>query len=281
MRIIGFPIRVVGLAVLVFAGVVWGATAAAQDAAAADSGSTETLARPQGPSTENRSPEAIAAAAFARSDWNTAAAQYRALAAEGFIDPALYYNLGTTYARAGDTGRAVWMLLKARRLAPRDASIRRNLRLAAPDLASQMAFFPLAPVEGLYQRLTINEWALMGGAATVAGAMALFAFWSLKPLDRRRTWARRLAVPGFALALLGHGMAAAKYYDEVLIVRAVVTDPEAQPRAAPSEEAEVYKFTLPPGTLIRVRNSGVEGWIKAVYGGENEVFLKSGQFERL
>lgn len=223
----------------------------------------------------------IAAAAYARGDWETAIAQYRAMLAEGYVDPAVYYNLGTTHARADDKGRAVWMLLKALELDPRDPSIRKNLKLVAPDLSTQIAFFPLPPVEAVYQRLRMNEWALIGGGGAILTGLALALFFFLPPIDRRRFWFRRLAMLGAVAAVTGHGFAAAKYYDEEIIVRGVVTDPETQPHSAPSSESEVYTFTLPPGTLVRIQNAGVGGWVKAIYGGRNEVFIRDDQYERL
>jgi hypothetical protein len=233
------------------------------------------------PAPDRRSPAEIAAEAFARSDWDTAAAQYRALLAQGYSDPALYYNLGTTYARAGDKGRAVWMLLKAARLSPRDASIRRNLNLVAPEVAAQVAVFPIPPVEALYRNLSLNEWALVAGALTCAAGLALFAYFWMPPLARHRPWARRAAMIAIAGAAVGHTFAAARYYDEVFVVRGVIVDADARPRAAPSEQAETYTFTLPPGTVVRLRHAGVDGWIKAVYAGRNEVFIRDGQYERL
>lgn len=227
------------------------------------------------------SPSEIAAAAYARGDWETAIAQYRAMMAEGYVDPALYYNLGTTYARADRKGPAVWMLLKAMQLDPRDASIRKNLDLVAPDLRTQMAFFPVPPLEAVYRSLRLNEWAWIGGGATAVFGLALALFLLSKPIDRRRPWLRRLAILGALVAVAGHGFAAAKYYDEEVIARGVVTDPDTQPHAAPSAEAEVYTFTLPAGTLIRIQNAGVEGWVKAIYGGRNEVFIREDQYERL
>lgn len=227
------------------------------------------------------SPAEIAAAAYARGDWETAIAQYRAMLAEGYVDPALYFNLGTTYARADQKGRAVWMLLKARQLDPRDASIRKNLELVAPDLSTQIAFFPLPPVEAIYRSLRMNEWAWIGGGGMALAGLAFGLFFWVQPIDRRRFWFRRLAVLGALIALTGHGFAAAKYYDQEVIARGVVIDPETRPHAAPSPESEVYTFTLPPGTLVQIQNAGVEGWIKAIYGGRNEVFIRDDQYERL
>lgn len=248
-------------------------------AAGGDESTTETRGMERGGG--SGSPAEIASTAYARGDWETAVAQYRALVAEGYADPVLFYNLGTAYARAGDKGRAVWMLLKAARLDPRNGSIWNNLERIAPDLASQMAFFPLPPLEAVYRSLRLNEWALVGGMGTLTAGLGAALVLFLSPVHRRRKLARRLAWAGLVVGVVGHGFAAAKYFQEVAVVRGVVSDPETTPHSAPSEASEVYAFTLPAGTLIRVQNAGVDGWIKAVYGGKNEVFIRTGQFERL
>lgn len=267
------------LSILLLGAVIWFAAAPAPaQAPRAEDGATTGGAEA---TDEARTPATIAAAAYARGDLETAIAQYRAMVAEGFVDAALFYNLGTAYARAGDKGRAVWMLLRAARLNPRERSIRNNLGRVAPDLNSQMAFFPLAPLEAVFRSLRLNEWALMGGIGITAAGLACAAVLFMSPVHRRRNLARRIAWMGLAVGLAGHSFAAAKYYDEVIRIRGVVTDPETAPHAAPSDASEVYAFTLPPGTLVRIQNAGVEGWVKAVYGGKSEVFIRTGQFERL
>jgi tetratricopeptide (TPR) repeat protein len=227
------------------------------------------------------SPSAIAAAAYARGDWDTAIAQYRAMLAEGYVDPALFYNLGTAYARSDQKGKAVWMFMRALQLNPRDPSTRKNLALIAPDLGKQRALFPFPPLESLYRGLRLNEWAWIGGGGTLLAALGFALFLVMRPVDPRRRWLWRLAVVAAVLAAGGHAFAAARYYEEAVIARAVITDPETRPRSAPSEASEVYTFTLPPGTLIRVQNAGTDGWIKAIYGGSNEVFIRDSQYERL
>ncbi len=220
-------------------------------------------------------------AAAAQSKWKDAIAGYSALVDRGVADPNLYYNLGTAYARDGQKGRAIWMLLKAKRLAPRDGDVRANLDLLAPDLSSQVAVFPLPPLEAIYGYLSLNEWAGLAGAATfLAGLFLALLFWMPKGKPARLIFKRSSTV-FIALAVIGHFFAGIKYTQEANKPLAIVVADDAHPRSAPYEGATTYDFVLPPGTMIEAGDAGVKGWIKATYGGRNQVFIRREQMEFL
>lgn len=229
----------------------------------------------------NEDPLDRAARAFANSDWPTAIENYAILTDRGIADPALYYNLGAAYAHEGQRGRAIWMLIRAKRLAPRDRDIRHNLSLLAPDLASQMAVFPVLPLEALYGTFSLNEWTAMAGVATaLSGILLALMFWIPKGRGSR-IWLKRISVVGVALALMAHSFSAIKYYSEAYSSQGVVVVPGTVLHAAPSPSSDVYKFSLPPGTVIGVGDAGVRGWIKAVYGGRSQVFIQRDRIELL
>ena len=231
---------------------------------------------------QDRTPQEAAAEAFARSDWTTAIENYRVLVERGAVDADLFYNLGTAYAQAGQSGRATWMLLRARRLAPRSKEIKANLEVIAPEgLNSQMAVFPIFPLEALYRLFSLNEWAILAGAATVMAGLLFALVFSFPKGKRQRSSLRRAAAIALGLALIGHVFASVKYYEEAYLRSGIVIAPETYPRSAPSESADSYSFALPPGTFIHVAEGGVQGWVKAIYGGRNEVFIRRDQMEFL
>lgn len=222
---------------------------------------------------------------YAADDWKRAVGENEALVAGGAVDAAVYYNLGTAYARTGESGRALWMLLRARRLAPRDRDVLANLDLLvdglAPNLYSQIAIFPLAPLQMIYDRLTLNEWALVAGSASALAVVAWVLVFSIPRGARARRPIRRLAIGAVVLALAGHHFAAFKYYDERYTSRGIVVVDGAYPRAWPGTTAPMYESALPSGTVFRVGYAGVQGWVKAIYGGNNEVFILREQMEYL
>ena len=92
-------------------------------------------------------------------------------------DPAVaahWYNLGAAYYRMGLKGRATAAWLEARRLAPRDPTVRRALDLTPPtDLTSARSTWspPVTPEELL----------LLGTVAWIAGWLG----WTLRPRTAR------------------------------------------------------------------------------------------------
>lgn len=222
-----------------------------------------------------------AAEAFANSEWSTAIENYQTLVDRGAVDPELYYNLGTAYARSGDRGRGVWMLLKARQLAPRDADVRHNLKVLAPDVGSQLAVFPFFPLQAIYDLLSLNAWAWMGGGSTAIVGMLLVLLFTLPNGRINRALLKRALSIVVGVALVGHVFASVRYYEENYMARGVIVAEETYPRTLPSETAEAYESAISPGTIIRVGSAGVKGWIKAIYGGRNEVFILREQMEFL
>ena len=117
-----------------------------------------------------------------------------------------WYNLGAAYFRMGLTGRAAAAWLEARRLAPRQATIRRALALTPPpDLTTaRLTWSP---------PLTPEELLLLGGAGMDVGWLG----WGLRPRIRDR-WTVLLVLS--ACAVLG-GLALRVWYRRPV---AIVTD---------------------------------------------------------
>jgi tetratricopeptide (TPR) repeat protein len=239
------------------------------------------FSRSQNPASSPSSIAEEAATAYARQDWRTAIINYEELRERGIHDPALFYNLGTAYAKSGESGRAALMLIRALRLAPRDPDIRANIEILSPETLNQLAVFPVPPIEFVYGLFSMNEWAFAALGATLLAALAWGAyFWTPKS----RSYRAALRRAGFWLAVLAaclHGFAGAKYYQEAYTSRGVIIAAETHPREAPSESAPAAEFILPPGTIIKVENAGVPGWVKAIYGGRNQVFVRREQMEFL
>lgn len=222
-----------------------------------------------------------AASACAKGEWNDAVELYTTLIERDVADPAVLFNLGTAYARSGDVGRGVWMLLRARRLAPRDGMIRDNLTRLAPDVESQIAAFPIFPLELLGGLLSLGEWALLAAAMTMLGGLTWTLVFLARASSPLRPGLRKVALIVSVAAVVAHGFGGVKYYQERLVSRGVIVANNVYPRDTPDESGRAAEFTLKPGTVIQVDSAGVEGWVKAIYGGKNEVFIQRSQMEFL
>ncbi|MDQ3208571.1 MAG: BatD family protein [Gemmatimonadota bacterium] len=169
-------------------------------------------------------------------------------AAEGFarraeLEPGVaahWYDLGAAYYRLGSTGHAAAAWQRARRLEPRDPTIRRALRLTpAPDAAS--ARWTWSPP------VTPDELLLLGTLGWLAG----WVVWVLRPRQRDR-WAILLAFSA-ATAAAGFGLRA--WYRRPI---AIVLD-QTTLRVSPHGRAPALGPVEAGGAVQILRND--RGWI--------------------
>ena len=136
--------------------------------------------------------------AYSRGDYQRAIALYEEVQPTVGYSPHLLYNLGNSYARAGQTGRAVLAYERGLRLAPDDPDLQGSLQLLRRDkgLFSD-------PPQGWrpMELLSLDRWALLALAALVA-----MATWQLLALWKARL--RRGRLPASLCCLLVMTLAA-------------------------------------------------------------------------
>jgi hypothetical protein len=236
----------------------------AQATHAADSGrpvppaaTTATTSSPAATSSTAGPPAARfaeAATLLESGDAAAAANQFLAYAREHPRDPYGWYNVGVAAYQAGDQGIAVWAWLRAVRLAPRDADIRHNLRLAGGADALKR----LQPMD----RLAVGE----------RFAAAAAAWWLLVFAIAVRRARYRAALPLGALAvllLLAVGGAALRETLRPTLVTPLGAGATLFAGPSPGDQR---LGTLPLGALaevrerraewFRVRHADGEGWVE-------------------
>jgi hypothetical protein len=180
-------------------------------------------------------------------------------AAEGFsrraeLDPAVaahWYDLGAAYYRLGAKGRATAAWVRAHRLAPREQTITRALRLTPPPEATSARLVWAPPV-------TPEELLLLGSLAWVAGWVG----WILRPRLRDR-WTVLLV---FAGAAASGGFALRAWYRRPI---AVVLDqttlrlsPHGRaPAVGPVEAGGAVQMLRHDRGWVLVRAGSAEGWV--------------------
>lgn len=211
----------------------------------------------------------------AKALFQQAAGGFEALAGAGVRNAGLEFNLGNTYARLGDLGRAVLHYRRAERLAPTDAGIAANLEFVRARVT------PLIPPSGatrltdrllFWQRDTTPRFRLgLAGGASVLGWLTALVW-----LRRRRpVWlsaATLLILLGVANALsVGWQMR-----EEARAPAAVLVGSEQILRLGRGSGADpALDKPLGPGTelhIIDTRGDWVEvrlpdaqtGWLPAV-----------------
>jgi len=198
---------------------------------------------------------ASAEALFEAGALRAAADSFAARAAREPGDPAHWYNLGATLFRAGADGKAVAAWTRAARLAPRDPTIRRALRLLpAPDpITEQLLSVGWA---------TPAEW----GLVAAAGWLLLWMVVALGGWERRRV----LILLFGAVATLASIFGTAEWWRRDRPVAVVIAD-GARVRMAPYGGASA-PATVPPGGALLVdrsygawtevhRKDGIHGWV--------------------
>ncbi len=90
---------------------------------------------------------------------------YEQLVDQGYVDSALFYNLGNAYYKQGDTGGAIVNYRRAQQLAPRDPDIRANLALARAQAVDRVEVADDGGLlsqfgEAVQWRFTLNELAM-------------------------------------------------------------------------------------------------------------------------
>jgi tetratricopeptide (TPR) repeat protein len=208
-------------------------------------------------------------AAFQKKEYQKALDGYERVEARGYQSPALAYNLGLTWYRLGNRGKAMLYLERAALLAPQDADILHNLGLLRaevnPDLEAVPDFFLLrlwrraenlanpAPMAALG---LILWWLGMGG----------LVLW-LKGKGRQQKKA------GFALGIalslasfLPFSLAGSRAARQLNSALAIVLE-EASLRSGP-EQSGTEIAPLPEGTRVRLKASLDDWWQVELANGE-------------
>jgi tetratricopeptide (TPR) repeat protein len=195
-------------------------------------------------------------------NYSAAAAAYEGAVRSGNCSANLFYNLGNTYARLGQRGRAALNYRRALILDPADAGARANLA-ALPG-------HPDAPDGSWLNRQThltdIDLWPI---AAAIAGCLGLAA----QCLGGGSTWRLPAVALGLGICLLAAGAAWRLEGGSKNAGRAIVAGEQSRVLDAPAANSKAIT-ELPAGTELRVVSSqgawvyaeladGSRGWLAA------------------
>ena len=177
----------------------------------------------------------------------------------GQISPALYFNLGNAWFKAGQIGRAIAAYRRAEQLAPRDPDVRANIQFARNQV--QGPTLPANPWRRWLGQLSLNEWAVLAAAALWALFLLLAAVqWrpALKASLRTPTFVSAGAVVVLA-ACLGSA-----YYQQRSFRLAVVIKPEAVVRYGWLDVSQTA-FSAHDGAELQVLDQNND-WLQVTAG---------------
>jgi tetratricopeptide (TPR) repeat protein len=187
--------------------------------------------------------------------YSQAATMYEDLLRGGSVSPAVYFNAGNAWFKAGQLGRAMYDYRRAGQLAPRDPDIRANLQIARARAGN-------APLPGSrwtrwVGRLTLNEWAC---AASAAAALFFFLLMArqISPALVKSTGGLA-GVLAVAVVWLLMCLAIA-IHQQLLEKSAIVLVPEAVVRRGPMDQSQ-SAFTARDGMELSVLSRD-GGWLE-------------------
>ena len=207
---------------------------------------------------------------YERGEYAEAAQQYEALIYRGYEDVAIYYNLGNTYSRRGDLGRAILSYLRAEALSPRDLDIRANLDLARSRTIDRIE----AERDSLIESVAYlgHRWLTPGELGAVALLLWAISGLAIGTLLVGRTIPLRAVLRTGALVA-----SAATLVSFLLLLSMVYANPYGNTGVVTRETVEVVSgpgpqypkaFTLHSGAQVRLTDSR-HGWLRvALPGGE-------------
>lgn len=174
-----------------------------------------------------------------------AAKQYETILAGGFKNGQIYYNLGNTYYRQGELGKAIVNYRRAERFMPRNADLDANLRLVK-GYTEDREFSTEIPV--VIRRiffwvflLNLDELSIVTVSLYVVVMITLFF-----SIIRKYAWLKRVLL-GFSIALFVVMVSLGiKIYREQGVNCGVIIATKCEVRYGPGEEYEP-KFEIHNG----------------------------------
>lgn len=192
---------------------------------------------------------------FGAGNFDIAIADYEKLVQTGNWNATLFYDLGNSYYRKGDFGRAILNYDRALALEPNHPEARANLRIAR-DNSHALQLAP-AWTDRLLRFATVQHYTIAACIAFWAGLFGLAAFF----VSRRSPF--RMVLSLLALAVCG-GLAYSIYVIEngnTGRSLAVVTSPNITARLATADSAAAV-LALPVGSEVRILSQRGE-WVYA------------------
>lgn len=213
--------------------------------------------------------------AYDSKKYKVAIENYEKLVKNGFKSYQLYFNLGNSYYRNNDLGKAIYYYELARKVEPNDEDIRINLGIASAKtidkIDSKENFFISAVRTNLLSSFSTAAWGWLSIFCLSFAVVLFFVFVNSGVFLIKRIsfiLAGILFVSFFVTYLLGYSAVKARYENKF----AIILSKEIKIMNEPTAMAKV-KFNLHEGTKIRVvenngdwllikLDNGNEGWVK-------------------
>ncbi|UCG35659.1 MAG: tetratricopeptide repeat protein [Candidatus Omnitrophota bacterium] len=195
---------------------------------------------------------------YEQTQYTEAIKQYEALIEKGLVSANLYYNLGNSYFKKGDLGKAILYYERAKRLAPRDIDLESNYAYARSlikaKITEQRPLWFVHITGKLFAKLTMDELTLFIFFLYIAIVSSIILGLYLKFM---KPYTRFLLIIFGIMLILGVFALGARiccHYADAIIVK------EAEAKFEPFERGTTH-FVLSEGMKVSIRSSK-DGWAK-------------------
>ena len=218
-----------------------------------------------------------AGSAYSKKEYKKAITCYESILKDGLSSAALYYNLGNSYFKDNQIGKAIYNYELAKKLNPADDDIKNNLRIANTKVVDKIDikenFFANTIKTDLYSLLSATGWAWATIISLLIAALLfiLFRVTENEMLKRLGFWTGCLFVILFILSMI-IGFAALHTLKKTN--QAIVLAQEAHVLSEPVSTSKT-KFNLHEGTKVNVLNINADyAAIQLANGNEGFVSIK-------
>jgi hypothetical protein len=200
---------------------------------------------------------------------------YEQLIRDGYKSYQLFFNLGNSYYRNNELGKAIYYYELARKLEPGDEDVRINLSIASAKTIDKIDarenFFISAVKSNVLSTFSTRAWGWLSVVCIFLACSLFFIY-----ITSTRLNVKRLALPlsglfvvGFVVVyLLGYSAVQSRNENKFAIITAVESRIMNEPTAAATT-----KFSLHEGTKVKVidtngdwvlirLDNGNEGWVR-------------------
>lgn len=204
--------------------------------------------------------------AYEQGKYADAAAAYENIRHAGGSSPALLFNLGNSYLKLNQTGRAIAAYKTARQLAPRDADIRANLQFARRLVQGPTVY------QNLWERwlnwFTPNEWTV----AAASSAWIFFVLLAIRQFKPELKTSFRALIPIFGGATVVLVVCVLILYQDRSDRIAIVVSDVAIAHKGPLDESPAA-FTIHDGAELRLLDAK-EDWFQVTADSRRIGWLK-------
>lgn len=195
---------------------------------------------------------------YVNNRYDEAARIYEELLSQGNHNAYLYYNLGNTYIRQSQLGKAILNYLKARQLLPRDKDLDANLNYAIAETIDRIQIPPVGRLSQIFFWLNDLTLAELVKALVIINLLfwTLLTFWSIKK-GKNLDMARKITLVLLLFVLVSTAVKAKIQSDVIL----AVIQPKNVAVQSESGANKVVLFELHEGAIVILKNRN-HGWVQ-------------------